>query len=170
MHSYIPSFIAILLIIITGIGWYWSQSLPGGTAVVETPSTATTTTHTATTTVSEATTTPPVAAKPDLKQDAINALLGKWKSSTDPAIIREFKKGDVFVDTHGSTTIKTGTWRIFVGEKAPAVTFETRPGHVYMTIIESGETKYAKVTNLTLTDLQLVFMDRPGMLFYSRVE
>jgi hypothetical protein len=169
MHSYFPSLIAGVFLVAAGIGWYWYESPT--TQLPNNAPTVATSTENATTSTS--TPKSPVQQKPvaeDLATMATNALLGTWQSSTDTQVVREFKTGGVFVDTRGGTTIGRGTWRTFVGEKAPAVSFEAKTGHVYMTIIESGETKYAKVNNLTLDQLHLVYMDRPGMFFYSRIE
>lgn len=109
----------------------------------------------------------------DLAAITTQNILGTWQDSTDTRLLREFKTNGVFIDSRDGTLISRGEWKVFTDEDAPAVSFEVKPGRVYMTITTAdapGDTTYIKVNNLTPEQLHLVSMDRPGMSFYSRVQ
>ncbi|MFZ2556199.1 MAG: hypothetical protein WAZ27_03980 [Minisyncoccia bacterium] len=168
MNSPLPSIIAVIILLIGGAGWYWyiNTDTPMPSETAHAPMNATTSSETTTTTND-------AGAQEDLTLIATDALIGTWQDSTDTGLVREFKTNNVFIDSRDGKVITRGEWKVFTDENAPAVSFEVKPGRVYMTMTTRdapGDTMHIKVNNLSPEQLQLVYMDRPGMSFYSRAQ
>ena len=177
MKDYIVSIITAVILVLAGGGWYWYTAQNPNTPIAMEEAPATEETAQASSTpnennapVNSGDTDKGAGVEQDLATIATENIIDKWHNSTDTKLFREFKTNNVFIDSRDGVAIASGSWRVFTGDDAVSVPFELQPGRVYIKMTLAGETMYIKVANLTLTNLQLVFMDRPGMLFYSRAE
>lgn len=101
-------------------------------------------------------------------------MLGKWQSVDDAKFVREFKAGDVVVDWYDGKTVSTGLWVAFTKEKAPKIfpyTMDTSSVYAQLTMTGSqADTLNFKVSKVTPEDLELVYLDRGGVLRFKRVQ
>ncbi len=113
-----------------------------------------------------------------VKQDpaliAGETIIGTWQSTEDPKFVRVFKAGDVVEDMYDGEVVATGMWVAFVkGIDAPEVPFPLEDNAVYIQATITGsqaDTLNFKLTKLTETELELVYLDRGGVLAFTRVE
>jgi hypothetical protein len=109
----------------------------------------------------------------DLATIVSESILGTWQSTTDTKSIREFQAGGRVQDRYDGTVVASGTYQVFTDEKPLEVSFPLTGNTPYMRLTMSGtqsETLDLKVINLTLEELGLVYMDRGGVLLYTRVQ
>src|SRR3989344_8149457 len=117
-------------------------------------------------------------ASSSVKQDTslivTESMLGKWQSVDDAKYVREFKEKDAVVDWYDGKTVSTGLWVVFTKEKAPKVfpyTMDTSSVYLQLTMTGSqADTLNFKISKMTLEELQLVYLDRGGVLTFKRVQ
>lgn len=113
-----------------------------------------------------------------VKQDAslivTETIRGKWQSKEDAKFVRVFKEGDVVEDWYDNEMVASGLWVAFEkGINAPEVPFPLEDNAIYIQATISGsqaDTLNFKVAKLTDTELELVYLDRGGVLAFTRVE
>src|SRR3989338_803429 len=102
------------------------------------------------------------------------SMLGKWQSVDDAKYVREFKEKDVVVDWYDGKTVSTGLWVVFTKEKAPKIfpyTMDTSSVYLQLTMTGSqADTLNFKISKMTPEELQLVYLDRGGVLTFKRVQ
>lgn len=98
-------------------------------------------------------------------------IIGIWRSTQDPKFVREFKADGSAVDSYeGSADVK-GTWRVFSAQDPIDVKFLLEPDAAYIQITDdSSGLLHFKVGKLTPEELELVYMDRGGVLLFERVQ
>lgn len=98
------------------------------------------------------------------------SIIGSWRGTGDTKFTREFKPDGTYADTQAGKTTN-GLWFAFTSKNAPEVSFPLEENHVYLQFADAnGAVSYAKVTTMTLGDLQLTYMDRPGILTFTLVQ
>jgi len=101
-------------------------------------------------------------------------MLGKWQSADDAKYVREFKAKDMVVDWYDGKTVSTGLWVAFTKEKAPKIfpyTMDTSSVYLQLTMTGSqADTLNYKISKVTQDELQLVYLDRGGVLTFKRVQ
>lgn len=99
------------------------------------------------------------------------SIVGKWQGVGETTIRREFKQDGTYVDTRDGKQVAQGLWFAFSPKNAPEVPFDLGENNVYLQLAETnGGVAYLRVTMLTLGDLTLVYMDRPGVLMFKLVK
>ena len=112
-----------------------------------------------------------------IKQDVAlivgESIVGKWQSTEDAKFTREFKDGGVAVDTYEGKDVTNGTWKVFTKENPLQVSFPIEAGTVYIQMTmqgTQGDTLNFKLSKLTPEKLELIYMDRGGVLTFKSVK
>ncbi len=103
------------------------------------------------------------SVKPGAELIVSESIVSKWVSIDDTKFTREFRADGSITDTHNGTEVLTGSWKAVA--KAD--------GAVYIEVLEPGshgEPLTFKLTKLTPEELELVYMDRGGVLRFTRVK
>ena len=114
------------------------------------------------------------SVKQDTSLIVTESMLGKWQSVDDAKYVREFKEKGVVVDWYDGKTVSTGLWVVFTKEKAPKIfpyTMDTSSVYLQLTMTGSqADTLNFKISKMTPEELQLVYLDRGGVLTFKRVQ
>lgn len=105
--------------------------------------------------------------------DVETNIVGTWKSDADEKFTREFRADGTVTDSYASEVEvnSSGTWELFTSENAVTTfTGELDEGSVYLKINIDGADLHFRVTEATDGSLSLVYLDRGGVLEFSRVE
>lgn len=108
---------------------------------------------------------------PDLARVVSESIVGRWQSNEDAKFIREFKVGGTAADYYDGKVASADTWKAFTKEK-PVDTFvplEDNTPYLQM-VTEENRSLIFKVAKLTPESLELVYMDRGGMLTFTRIK
>jgi len=101
-------------------------------------------------------------------------MLGKWQSVDDAKYVREFKEKDAVVDWYDGKTVSTGLWVAFTKEKAPKIfpyTMDTSSVYLQLTMTGTqADTLNFRISKVTPEELELVYLDRGGVLRFKRVQ
>jgi len=97
-------------------------------------------------------------------------VIGMWQSTEDPNFTREIRNDGVVTDRYAGQEDSDGLWMVFTKD-IPDTSF-TGPieeGAVYLSMAMSEDEKYYfKVTNADGQHLDLVYLDRGGLLSFTR--
>ncbi|HEY4488222.1 MAG TPA: hypothetical protein VJB97_01775, partial [Candidatus Paceibacterota bacterium] len=112
-----------------------------------------------------------------VKQDASlivsESILGKWQSVDDEKFVREFKAGNKVDDIYEGKVVTSGMWVAFQkGVNAPEVPYPLEESTVYLQLTLTGsqaDTLNFKLVKLTPDELELVYLDRGGVLRFKSV-
>ena len=111
--------------------------------------------------------------KQDVSLIVSESIVGKWQDTTDTKFIREFKTAGVVVDSYENKEVARGSWQVFNKEKLLAVGFTLESGVTYLQLTMSG-TQSAKLnfklSKLTPEELELIYMERGGVLRFKSVK
>ncbi len=112
-----------------------------------------------------------------VKQDVTlvvgESIVGKWQSSDDAKFIREFKDDGTVADSYDGKTVSSGTFAVFTKEKPVQISLPLEAGAVYVQLTMQGtqaDNLNFKVAKLTPDELQLVYLDRGGVLSFKAVK
>lgn len=112
-----------------------------------------------------------------IKQDVglivSESIVGKWQSVDDAKFSREFKADGTAVDMYDSKDATSGTWKVFTKEKPIEVAFPLEDDAVYIQMTMQGtqaDNLNFKLSKLTPEELELVYMDRGGVLRFKAVQ
>ena len=113
-----------------------------------------------------------VATDPAADETA-RMLIGHWQSDEDPNFVREFRADgnakDYYSQREGALTIE-GTWRVFTSTPPlpPSMTFPPQDGVVYILMTMEDEAYHFRVIEISNDALYLAYMDRGGILAFSK--
>lgn len=96
-------------------------------------------------------------------------LIGVWQSTTDATFTREFRDDGKVIDGYGGAPDES-YWMLFTKD-IPDQSFkgELEDGVLYLAIAKPDEEAlYFKVTRLTASTLDLIYLDRGGTLSFTR--
>jgi len=113
----------------------------------------------------------PAGSQPSAVQVVSESILGKWMSTTDEKFVREFKAGAV-IDWYENEAVSQGTWKAFTQESAPELPYALEANTVYLELTMTGtqaDKLYFKLVKLTPESLQLIYLDRGGMLEFAAI-
>lgn len=114
------------------------------------------------------------SVKQDTSLIVSESIIGKWQSTQDPKSVREFRSGDVMIDYYDGKQVTDGLWVAFTKANAPKIVpFPIEEGAVYIQVTAKGtqaDTLNFKVAKLTPEELELVYMERGGVLTYKLVK
>lgn len=150
----------VLVLVVLG-GLYWYSSHVSSNLAVEP--------------IQSSSSTDPGSVKQDAALIVSESIVGKWQSTDDAKFVREFKSGDVVVDSHDGKVVSEGKWVAFTKANAPlrSVAFPIDENAVYIQMTTSGteaDTLNFKVGKLTPEELELVYMERGGTLKFKFVQ
>lgn len=109
--------------------------------------------------------------KPDLALVVSESIVGTWQSVDDKKFLREFKANGTSIDYYDGKVSSTDTWKAFTIDK-PLPTYaplEKDTPYVQLMTEENMALNF-KVTKLTPDELELVYLDRGGMLTFTRIK
>ena len=100
-------------------------------------------------------------------------VVGAWKSDDDPKYTREFRADGTVTDRYEgeASATATGTWAVFTAKtELPAgITFQLNHDDAYIRVVMDGEAYNYRVEKATSAELELIYMDRGGVLRFSKV-
>lgn len=106
--------------------------------------------------------------------ETLTSLVGVWKSKDDSKFTREFTAEGTIIDRYegGDSATSNGTFTVFTStmEIPDGVTFELEADDAYIRAIMDGEGYNFLVSSVTASDLELIYMDRGGVLRFSKVQ
>lgn len=111
--------------------------------------------------------------KPDGALIITESIQGRWQSSQDPKFVRVFNANKTVVDMNGASAVSSGTWEVFTKENPLTVSFPLEADGIYVQLTMSGaqsEKMNFKVNKLTPESLELVSMERGGILAFTSVK
>ena len=109
----------------------------------------------------------------DLAPIVAASIVGKWQSVDDEKFIREFKADGTALDTYEGEADVSATWKAFSTKSPVEVAFpiEADTAYVQMTVnTEEAQTLNFQVVKVTPEDLELIYMDRGGILVFKKVQ
>lgn len=101
------------------------------------------------------------------------SIVGKWKSVDDAKYVRELKADFTASEWYEGKEVSKGLWVAFTKMNAPEISFPLEENAVYLQMTMQGtqaDTLNFKIAKLTPEELELVYMDRGGVLRFTRVE
>lgn len=149
--------IIIVLILIAGAGWWlYSSGEEAGTAPEQ---------GAAMTGDTGAPAGADTAAVPS------DSIVGTWKSVDDAKFTRTIYENGQYKDTYEGqpSADMSGPWVTFTAENAPSdFPYPTEAGATYLKLDSGSNALYFKISNVTSTDLELIYLDRGGALRFTR--
>jgi len=101
-------------------------------------------------------------------------LVGEWKSEDDGKYSREFRADGTVTDMYegDASATASGTWKVFnASTRIPTgVTFSLDQDVTYIHVVMDGETYSYGIVKVTGEKLELIYMDRGGMLRFAKVD
>lgn len=111
--------------------------------------------------------------KQDVGLIVTESIVGRWQSIEDDKFTREFKGNGTAVDTYEGESVTSGTWKVFTKEKPLSVSFPLEENAVYLQMTMQGtqaDNLNFKIGKLTPEELELVYMDRGGVLRFRAIK
>lgn len=102
-----------------------------------------------------------------------DGVIGKWQSIEDLKFVREFKQDGTVIDGYEGTVPSRGKWTVFNDKKPLDVAFPLEPNATYVQIVfdnNPAQTLNFKVVKLTPEEMDLIYMDRGGVLSFKRLQ
>ena len=109
----------------------------------------------------------------DLILEATKNIKGQWRSVDDEKFTREFMANGTVTDSYEGSDDTVGTWLIFTINSEVAAPFPLETNTAYLKIttdVGASEVMYYKLTKVTSEELELIYMDRGGVLRFTRVD
>src|SRR3989338_10525348 len=101
------------------------------------------------------------------------ALVGTWKSTDDAKFTRTFRADGTVTDSYegDASATNNGTWKVYTAKmELPAgVTFQLDNDVSYIQIAMDSDTFNYRVSKATSAELELIYMDRGGVLRFKKV-
>ncbi len=100
-------------------------------------------------------------------------ILGIWRSTQDSKFTREFKNDGKVIDAYeGSSLNSDGRWVIFTKQMPiDALPEALEDGAVYLSIAApESEAQYFKIASINSHELQLVYLDRGGIISFTKIQ
>lgn len=98
-------------------------------------------------------------------------IIGAWRSMDDAKFVREFKADGMVVDSYEGSADVEGEWRAFSEQSPIEVGFPLEADTAYIQITaDASELLHFKLAKLTPEELELIYMDRGGVLRFERIQ
>ena len=139
----------IILVIIAGAGYFLLPTEPTG----EVPN-------------------PSASEEPARYASADAALVGVWQSTDDALYSREFATDGTVTERYEGDESATivGTWETFTDTSNLPEPLAGSAGVTFLRVVFEGEAFYYSIADVSLSNLQLIYLDRGGALNFIRVE
>lgn len=113
---------------------------------------------------------PGFVEKSNIKKTAAELILGQWRSIEDPKFVRSFSRDQVIDTYEDKVTGSAGKWTIFSSENVPAdFTGIAEKGATYISLDFIDSKLFFEVSNISKSNLELVYIDRGNVLSFVRV-
>ncbi len=100
--------------------------------------------------------------KPDIVAIVNKSILGKWQSADDAKFVREFIEGGKSIDYYDGEVTSEDSWVVSEKENGPNLEIKMST--------EAEENLNFRISKLTFDTLELVYLDRGGVLTFSKVQ
>lgn len=100
-------------------------------------------------------------------------LVGDWQSLDDQKFTRKFEVDGTLTDAYEGSDDTVGSWVIFNKDSQVETPFALETGVTYLRISTdtgTSEVMYYKITKVTPDELELIYMDRGGVLRFNRLK
>lgn len=106
----------------------------------------------------------------DLAGIVSSQIVGGWQSREDAKFIRSIRSDGVVEDLYEGEEPILGTWTVFTEENAPeGFAYPLEAQTVYLRIVDDSDATFDfKIVTLTPETLELVYLDRGGVLTFTR--
>ncbi len=111
--------------------------------------------------------------QPDAALVVSESIVGKWESTGDVKFIRELNADGTFTDWYDGASTDDGTWKVFSGANAPAVSFSVEANAVYLQLVTEHDvvdTLSFKISKLTPEELEMIYLERGGVLSFRSIQ
>jgi hypothetical protein len=149
--------IALIVIIILGGGAYWymqSQTVPAADTAANGDQNG--------------------SVKPDAVQVGTENMVGTWQSTDDAKSVREFKADGTFADSYDGAVVGTGTYKVFTQANLNGVTvsfpLDTNAAYAQLNDSTAGALNFRVAMSADANSMQMYYMDRGGVLNFTRVQ
>lgn len=113
---------------------------------------------------------PGFVEKSNIKKTASELILGQWRSIEDPKFVRSFSREQVVDMYEDKITGSAGKWTIFSYDNLPAdFTGIVEKGASYISLDFRDSKLFFKITDISKSNLELVYIDRGNVLSFVRV-
>lgn len=113
---------------------------------------------------------PGFVEKSNIKKTAAELILGQWRSIEDPKFVRSFSRDQVVDMYEDKVTGSAGKWAIFSSDNVPAdFTGIAEKGATYISLDFIDSKLFFEVSNISKSNLELVYIDRGNVLSFARV-
>lgn len=102
----------------------------------------------------------------DIAIAASENIIGNWQSTDDDRSAREFRADGTIVDRYDGEEVGTDVWLAFTSTANIQTPFDQESNTVYLRL-GNEEYLFFKISKLTPEELELIYMDRGGVLRYS---
>ncbi len=110
--------------------------------------------------------------KQDLALIVSENIIGKWQSLDDVKFAREFKPGNIVDKIYDGKLISIDSWKIFTKATTPTNEFPLENNTPYLQIKltdKEAQAVYFKISKLTPEELELIYLDRGGILNFKAI-
>lgn len=109
---------------------------------------------------------------PAAEDDRVQVLVGAWQSTEDARFVRTFNADGTVADryTGAPDATVTGNWSFVTDISAELPELQPVEGTRYVKIEFPEEVLYFAITNLTETELSLMYLTGNGILEFTRVQ
>jgi hypothetical protein len=111
--------------------------------------------------------------QPDAALVVKESIVGKWESTGDVKFVRELRADGTFTDSYDGASTDDGTWKVFSGANAPAVSFSVEANAVYLQLVTEHDvvdTLSFKISKLTPEELEMIYLERGGVLSFRSIQ
>lgn len=105
-------------------------------------------------------------------EQSTNLIVGTWQSTQDPRAYKVFESDGTAIERYaGEQPLETaGTWRVFrIDDPVDSYPQPLDADTTYVRIDDGDEQYHYAITALNETTLELIYLDRGGVLQYQRV-
>lgn len=102
----------------------------------------------------------------------VDSIVGVWRSVDDAKFMRTIYENGGYMDTYEGEPEATinGPWVTFAKETAPTdFPYELADGTKYLQLDAGGDALYFTIATSTESELSLIFLNRGGVLNFTRV-
>lgn len=111
-----------------------------------------------------------IEESPVKEKTSPDLIIGEWISLEDPKFVRAFVSSDTVVDFYdGEQVGGIGNWIILDSSQVKDLPFGVEDGSDYLIISFNEETLFFKIAEVSNTKLDLVYLDRGGVLSFQRI-
>lgn len=100
-------------------------------------------------------------------------ILGGWRSADDAKFVRTFYAGGTSTDSYDGAAVSTDSWQVFTSGRPLPVPYPLEDGVAYLALVPretDADPLVFKISRLTPETLELAYLDRGGVLVFTKVQ